>query len=130
MIRIRGWHTKQKKMYSAEEMTEDQLAILPTGNFANISGLDKRFTENYPVSEFIPLLSTGVHDKDKEEIYQQDILRIHKYVYVVVWSDDQCSFVLEPVDKKNSPAYLNKDFASTCKRIGNTYENSELLNVK
>jgi len=31
-LEIRAWHTIQKKMYSAEEMAEDQLTLLPTGN--------------------------------------------------------------------------------------------------
>lgn len=54
-IKFRGWHTKQKKMYSAEEMASDQLTLLPTGEFINVSGSSTKLSTIYPKDMFIPL---------------------------------------------------------------------------
>jgi hypothetical protein len=38
IIKFRGWHTSANRMFSAEEMAEDQLTLLTTGSFINVHG--------------------------------------------------------------------------------------------
>lgn len=73
-IKFRGWHSKQQKMFSAEEMANDQLTLLPTGNFINVNGDATSLSVIYPNDVFIPLQFTGLMDEDDVEIYEGDIV--------------------------------------------------------
>lgn len=35
-IKFRAWHKEKKRMFSPEEMSQDQLALLPDGRFCNV----------------------------------------------------------------------------------------------
>lgn len=119
-IKVRGWNTIQKKMFSPEEMAEDQLTLLPTGEFINVSGLSTRLSEIYPKDKFIPLLFIGLRDKNNKRIYVGDIVHISLPGFgieknlLVEWKDGKLT---EP---------MFEDYHREV--IGNIYENPELLN--
>jgi uncharacterized phage protein (TIGR01671 family) len=144
-IKFRGWHTTQKKMYSAEEMAEDQLTLLPTGQFINVSGKSTRLSTIFPSDKFIPLQFTGLHDKNGKEIYEGDILRPQEgmirfydnHIWVIVFSKKRCGFGL--VTTKNYPSFCNGLCDGTVNMshnreifevIGNIHKNPELLEAQ
>ncbi len=129
-IKFRGWHTTQKKMFTAEEMSDDQLTLLPTGQFINVSGSSTLRSTIYPQDKFIPLQYTGLRDKNGKEIFEGDILTYH----------DSCRFLDDDSEGNEISSVRWKDqFLSwSCQNemlcdteepeiIGNVYENPELL---
>ena len=127
-IKFRGWHTTQKKMYSAEQMANDQLTLLPTGEFINVNGRSTSLSVIYPKDKFIPLQFTGLHDKNSKEEYHKDIVKSNlcNSIGVIEWDDKVGSWYYQWQDGKKTYPRENYDVLDE-EVIGNIYENPELL---
>lgn len=68
----------------------------------------------------------GVKDKNKQEIYEKDIVRIDgkKRAFVVMWVCDTARFGLQSIDEL---LYFEFGIGSRIEVIGNVYENANLL---
>ena len=147
-IKFRGWHTIKKIMFSAETMANDQLTLLPTGQFINVSGQSTKLSRIFSREEFIPIQFTGLLDKNRKEIYEGDIVVKKGYIWfdegkpnyrgTVEWIYSQWQVVAHciNVDKRGISnginEGLNDDGVEEGKKsgweiIGNIYENPELL---
>jgi len=126
-IKIRAWHKGQEKMYSAEEMGQDELTLSVDGRgFVNVSG--ERPEKSIYITDMVPELFTGMLDFNGVEIYEGDIVEfveddIEEWVRREVFFDDEqlcfgvkCSFQL-----------FHAQFGSEFRVIGNIHENPELL---
>jgi uncharacterized phage protein (TIGR01671 family) len=132
-IKFRGWHTVANKMFSAEEMAEDQLTLLPTGPFINVNGTSTKLSTIFPSDKFIPLQYTGLKDKNGIEIYEGDIVDLHPdqndklWHRKIVW-DTAAFHCVQIHGKATHPLYFNKHMTDReWVVIGNIYQNPDLL---
>ncbi len=131
-IKFRAWHSKQKKMYSAEEMSEDQMCLLPTGYFINVSGTSTKLSRIDFDRIMIPLQFTGLLDKNGKEIWEGDIVKDYWRYKLYAVSFFSGAFRghyddLEPQSENSTGWLFDKVEADNCKVVGNIYENPELL---
>ena len=122
-IKFRGYHTELKKMFSAEELAADQLTLLPTGEFINVSGDSTRISEIYPADKFIPLQYTGLKDKNDKEIYEGDLVTYFNTNHIgeiIFYANSWCiDFITK--SREGWCKEIKGDFK--CLIIGNIYEN-------
>lgn len=135
--KYRAWHREEKQMYWFD---------ITWGNF----GLGGGWIGMVPITEkkvtyspsnqamispgSVELMEyTGKEDSEGDDICEGDILRYDNEayssssgLYVIEWSidDDDCGFVCE---RENPYNYLMPCLWSTCRVVGNIYENPELL---
>lgn len=122
-IKFRGWHKEQKKMYSAEEMGQDQLTLMPDGRgFANIHSTSTKLSQIDNNQQMIPLQYTGLKDKNGIEIYEGDIVEWRNKHWYKVYFENGCY----KADGYELESYAKEEI----KIIGNIYENPELLEQK
>jgi len=123
-IKFRGWHVPKQVMFSAEEMAIDQLTLLPTGCFINVSCTSTKLSQIIPQDKFIPLQYTGLKDKNGVEIYEGDILAQESFIsWVIVWA--KCGFYA--YNLHNSSTIYPLESATNREVIGNIYEHPELI---
>jgi len=114
-IKFRAWDKKKEQMhYGVETWDELPFIINPQGIF----------------TDFILMQYTGLKDKNGKEIYEGDILDGDDgFRYLVKW--DSGGFVVVRYDRLDRGIMLRilscTSFLSSCKIIGNIYENPELL---
>lgn len=121
-IKFRAWDTVNKKMYSAEELGQDEMQINPDGRgFFNASNVSPRLSQYY--NHLLPLEYIGMRDESGKEIYEGDILEYDTKSglskSVVKYQDKLGAFVIGDVN-------LIFEFKPV-KVIGNIYDNPELL---
>ncbi len=134
-IEFRGWHIKQKKMYSPEEMAQDQLTLLPTGQFINVSGKSTNLSKIFTYDEFLPLQFTGLLDKNGKKIFEGDVVEmLDEWIdHYTLYSNHQIEFGSGTFRLENGVPLLDcLDEESNFEKcdfeiVGNIYENPNLI---
>ncbi len=128
IIKFRAWDTQKNKMYSAEELGQDELTINPDGRgFVNVSSSSQRLSQY--MHHIHPLQFTGHLDKNGKEIYEGDIIstRIAGEKLLVSWNKTYASFCLDRKGWLYSHWFGESCNPEDCEVIGNVYENPELI---
>lgn len=128
-IKFRAWHIGLKKMFSAEEMAKDQLTLLTTGKFINVSSASTKLSQI--IEDMIPLQFTGVCDKNDIKIYEGDIVEWDHGVNETDRGIDEIIFNEGSFKLGKCYGYSLDSFqyrgSTWLKIIGNIYEDPELL---
>jgi len=131
-IKFRGWHVVQKKMFSPEEMHADGLAVDPGGrNFVNVSGVSTKLN-TYSDDTMIPLQFTGLKDKNGDEIYEDDLVKIiddsEEGLFHCVWNEYHACFEFRHVTQYKLNSYcLGGAAYQRIEVVGNVHQNPEIL---
>ena len=133
-IKFRAWDTKRKKMWSAEEMGEDQLTLMPDGRgFININGTSTRLSQFCP--HLIPMQFTGLKDKNgKKEVYEDSIVRVYfgdlpstlTAIAQIIYLENECRFVAKGIGKDKGKGPWTID-PKRIEIIGNIHQHPKLL---
>ena len=127
--KFRAWDKKDKEMISEKDI----LAFYPRSKTIEILG--KKFVRCYTEytqmheeheSDVVLMMSTGLPDKNGNELWESDIIENeHKERYLIVW--DGTGFKAALNGSKKAIYSANECWFKSCKKIGNKWDNPELL---
>ena len=146
--KYRAWHKSEKKMCDVKVLTDEGAFLVGVlkdydqypygGRFVLKAPKDGRFCYN---DEFELMEFTGLTDKNRQELYQDDIISDGEFafrIYLVpggfgikasMWSSDMSDLkpsdelILQALSDCQTRAYIME----SCEIIGNIHENSELI---
>lgn len=121
-IKFRAWNKKEKYMEPVDDlqMFSNQLSI---GMLSKDYFLGK---DDVELMQY-----TGLHDKNRKEIYEGDILQISDVDKAIVeWSNKYASFILKPIGDyyfDNDVLGCSTEHNDLIEVIGNLYDNPNLV---
>ncbi len=122
--KFRAWTEEGKVMYYDVYPFKDDTLLL---------SYDEISFDEVPASDFILMQSTGLIDKNGEEIFEGDVLLTYDdELAKVFWNDDLAGWFVDflyEIAELSEVADIQSS-RSICKIIGNIYENPELLEEK
>jgi len=121
-IKFRAWDKEEKEFV-------ENILITPEGKIKTVGWLSGKYL--YDVSDRIEiLLYTGLKDKNKEEVYDTDIIKIDNSILEVVKVDG--GFIVRGINIEYENNIIDewKRYRDKIIKLGNKYENPELLEAK
>jgi len=113
-IKFRAWGTSGKSMIPAKSICRIHFS-------EGIPYCILMWNGNILIHGEVNLMQyTGLRDKDNKEIYEGDIVKCRDLDLVVKWDEKLCGFTLSGI-------FFQNYFPSEMEKIGNIYENPDLL---
>ncbi len=130
-IKFRAWEIPSKKMVYFPKL--GVMKDIDTGSDDLMLGVIEHLSGYEGINYFLHkedtelMQYTGLKDKNNKEIYEEDIMKWGKKIFVVKWSKTSAYFEGRYID-------VGYDLLCNCSRggeiIGNIYKNPELLKNK
>ena len=116
-IKARVWDKQEKKMIYNAESTYDGYPVSDVSSFGELLSAPDFFDV---------MFYTGLKDINNKKIYGKDILQFSNgNLGKVIWSHLRAGF--DVAFSNAMPEELDRNLASSCEIVGNTYENKDLL---
>lgn len=124
IIKFRVFHKLLEEIYNIHTLHWDQKGNIIGGYFHDELNTEIAFSiENVKILQFI-----GRHDKDRVEIYEDDILQHHG---IVTWNDVEYKWSAIDLNWNDRREWHDIDYLTLpFEVIGNIHENPELLNKR
>jgi uncharacterized phage protein (TIGR01671 family) len=119
-IKFRAWDKRLNKMYKVLSIKFDEPEWIYCEN-----SLFERFSLKPNEVELMHL--TGLKDKNGKEIYEGDIVKDSIRNYEIRWNSIDGKWFGHWLDKYGNSFFLEGEYFKLYKKIGNIYENPELL---
>ena len=117
-IKFRVWLDEFNKMFYDVGLMGGEL-------YVNIDG--KGYDVVGDCMDFKLMQFTGLYDRKGTPIYEGDIAKSGKRLFVARWNNDIASFVWKPLDGESSYPCFNVGTVKNMEIVGNVFENPELL---
>jgi hypothetical protein len=130
-MKCRLWDTEKKEFFKptfdAPNGEVIEIYIRPCGDLVRRK-LNSLEHESVFPGRYVQSWSTGHEDKNKNKIYEGDILRgASGYLYLMKYREDLGRFLLHDLEIGDDLEYENLENLDTMEVIGNIWENGDLL---
>ena len=127
--KFRAWHKTWEEMGKVKRIRFDD----DDGNMTKVLFIGKKFGANENIDEIDLMQSTGLKDKNGQEIFEWDVVDYKGRKAIIKWHGSYASFIYRFVDELQERASDWEPLFLACYHfevIGNIYENPELLEVE